>query len=479
MVKFVSVQATRLATRGCRFALFSLIFGVIFLPASGQEGGAAPVKEQTFLNALTAAYLNNPTLHAARAQLRATDETVSQALSNWRPEITITADKGYSDIENTLNSGTTRDQIRQPESVGINITQPLYRGGQTLAATREAENAVRSEGARLLATEQNVLLDAITAFMDVFRDEAVLKFNINNEQVLRQQLEASRIRFQAGEITLTDVHQAEARLAGATADHTRAEGNLEVSRAAYLSVIGEPAPGGLEVPDLSTDLPDDKASALKIAAKMNPTVISAEFDRDAARDNANEVSGELLPDISLTADLSRNFESLGEEGRLTTAEIKLNLSVPIFQQGVVFSRLREARQVAATRQFTIDQQRRQAVESATGAWEALHTARSQIKSFKVQIEANTVALKGVQEELRVGSRTVLDVLDAEQELLNARVSHVRARRDEAVSFYQLKAAMGQLTARDLNLPVKLYDPGEHYREVRDKWIGGRSTGDLK
>jgi len=457
----------------------SSVFFAGAVAAALSVGGDAPATAQSLTDALTAAYLNNPTLLARRARLRSTDEQVPQALANWRPEVSVNADAGYSDIENTLSTGTARDQIRQPAGLGLDISQPLFRGGRTLAATAQAENNVRAERARLLAAEQDVLLDAVTAFVDVFRDEAVLKLNINNELVLKRQLEATRDRFEVGEITRTDVHQAEARLARATADRIQSEGNLERSRAAYQNVVGEPSPNNPNASDIPTDIPESKAETIKVSAVKNPDVISAEFDRRAALDNVDEVWGELLPEVDLTAGLSREFEASGESGRTTTAEISLNLSVPIYQQGTVYSRLREARQDAAEEAFTIDQQRREVVEEATQAWESLQTARAQVDSFQTQIEANVVALEGVEREASVGSRTVLDVLDAEQELLDSRVSHVRAQRAEIVAIYELKAAVGQLTARDLGLPVTLYDPRDHYQEVRDKWFGGRSSGDTE
>jgi len=206
----------------------------------------APVQAQTLAEALIAAYSNNPTLAARRARLRATDEQVPQALSNWRPSVAITGDAGYERNRSTLRT-TDRTQNRNPATVGLSITQPLYRGGRTLAATEGAENAVRAERARLIDTEQDILLAAATAYLNVFRDEAVLALNINNEKVLKRQLEATKDRFEVGEITRTDVHQAEARLAGATADRIRAEANLENSRATYENVVGLPAPKNLEL----------------------------------------------------------------------------------------------------------------------------------------------------------------------------------------------------------------------------------------
>ncbi len=435
---------------------------------------ASPVDAQTLEDALTAAYLNNPTLLGQRARVRIIDEQVPQALSNWRPDVEITGSAGLEGITNTTS--TNRGQHREPKSVGLTLTQPIFRGGRTFAATREAEHAVRAERSRLVETEQNVLLSAATAFLNVFRDEAVLKLNVNNEQVLTRQLEATRDRFEVGEITRTDVHQAEARLAGARADRIEAEGILEESRAAYLNVVGLPAARNLKAPEPPSDLPDSHAKTVKAAAVDNPAVISAEFDRKALLDNVDEVRGELLPSLSFSTGVSRELQSAGQTGRIDSAEMTLNLTVPLYQQGEVYSRLREAKQEVAAQIQVIDQVRRNAVEDATKAWESLLTARARVKSFKAQNDANAVALEGVQREAEVGSRTVLDVLDAEQELLDSRVSHVGAQRDELLAVFELKAAMGLLTSEKIKLPVKAYDPAGHYRAVRDKWFG-EDSGD--
>ena len=428
---------------------------------------------QTIEDTLMIAYRNNPTLLGQRAKLRATDEGVPQALSDWRPSVEITGSAGLEGINNSIATGALgRGQHREPRSLGMTLTQSLYRGGRTLAATREAENTVHAERARLSETEQDVLLDAATAFMDVFRDEAVLKLNINNEQVLKRQFEATRDRFEVGEITRTDVHQAEARLAGAAADRIESEGNLEASRATYQNIVGMSAPRGLKAPARAYALPDDKATANMTAAVDNPVVVSAEFDRKALEDKVDEVRGELLPTLSVSTGVTRAFESSSQTGRLDTARLTLNLTVPLYQQGEVFSRLREAKQDVAEQVQIVDKARRDAIEEATRAWESLVTARARVNSFKAQIKANAVALEGVEREAQVGSRTVLDVLDAEQELLDSRVAHVRAQRDELVAVFELKEGMGQLTAREMRLPVEYYDPTGHYRGVRNKWFGG-------
>ena len=465
----------QVAVAKIRLAFLGISAGIVL----GMLPNGQSVQAESLAKALAAAYLNNPSLLAARAGVRATDEGVPLAIANWRPDVSFSADLGISQIENTRNTGSNIDQTRHPKGFGVTVSQSLYRGGRTLAATKEAENRIRADRARLMSTEQTVLSDAVTAFMNVFRDQAVLKLNENNEQVLKRQLEATRDRFEVGEITRTDVHQAEARLARAVADRIQSEGNLKVSRATYENVIGEAAPGELRLPQLPVHLPENKTEALKVAATKNPEVIGAEFDRRAALDSADGVSGELLPELELAGNWTRDYQSAAECCQSTTQSLTVNLTVPIYQQGAVYSRLRKARQDAAESTLLIDQQRRDAVEAATAAWESLITARARVRAFDAQIDANVVALEGVEREAAVGSRTVLDVLDAEQELLDSRVSHVRAQREEVVATYNLLSSVGRMTARDLNLPVTLYDPREHSKEVRGKWIGGTSQGGAK
>lgn len=438
--------------------------------------GAYSANAQSIEDAMAKAYINNPTLLSARAGLRSTDEGVPQALANWRPSVEITSSVG-AEVQRGNTSQDNRSQSRRPKDLGISLTQPLFRGGRTLAATSGAENDVRAARASVLDSEQSILLQAATAYLNVFRDEAVLELNRNNEEVLQRQLEATRDRFEVGEITRTDVHQAEARLARSVADRIQSEGDLETSRANYLNIVGEPAGTKAPLPNGEPEgIPADGEEAVRVAVVNNPGVIAAEFTRRASMDNVDEVWGELLPELNLTASSTRELETVSETSARTTHEVTLNLTIPIYQQGDVYSRLREARQSAAESTLEIDVERRDAAEQATQAFESLLTARAQVQAFETQIEANVVALEGVQREAAVGSRTVLDILDAEQELLDSRVSHVRSQRDQFVAVYELLSALGRLTAKDLGLTVDLYDPREHYDEVRDKWFGGKSTG---
>ncbi|MEQ8196253.1 MAG: TolC family outer membrane protein [Rhodospirillales bacterium] len=441
----------------------------------------SPVKAEDIKEALSKAYLNNPTLQAERAGVRATDEGVPQALSNWRPSITASGDLTRQDTFSSTRAGeasSAKEQIRTPRGVELEITQPLFRGFRTLAATRKAENTVRAARAKLLSVEQTVLQSAAARYMDVVRDQAVLALNINNEQVLRRQLEATQDRFQVGEVTRTDVSQSEARLAGANADRIQAEGDLETTRAAYKNVVGA-YPEKLISPsekDLGAKFPKSKAEAMELAKDNHPDVLEALYNDRSARDNVAEIRGELLPTVNLFGSSAYREENNGNLSRRAERVVGAELSVPLYQSGSVYSRIRAAKQQASQNRILIEQARRNVIEAASRAWDTLVTTRARVKSFESQVNANQIALDGVRRENQVGSRTVLDVLDAEQELLNSRVSLVRAKRDVIVAIFDLMAATGQLTAGDLNLKASPYDPTKHYEEVRGKWFGASSSG---
>ncbi|NVK18246.1 MAG: TolC family outer membrane protein [Methylocystaceae bacterium] len=435
------------------------------------------LKAETLEEALVKAYLNNPTLKSERASLRATDEGVSQALSNWRPDVSWSGSIYRSQNESNSRTGDDRTQTLTPMSSTFTVTQPLFRGFQTISATAEAEANVSAERWRLVDQEQSTFIDAVTAYSNVVRDIAVLELNRNNEAVLTRQLEATRDRFEVGELTRTDVSQAESRLANSTADRIQSEGDLEISRANYQNIIGD-LPVDLQVPSLPSDLPTSAEEAIERAQKNNPEFLASYFDEEAALENIDEVAGKLLPELNLEASQSTNFESSSKGSRSDEAKIGLKLTVPFYQKGSVYSQVREAKQTAAEKRMDMEQARRNAVEAAHSGWEGLVTAQARIQSYLAQIRAAEVALDGVQREAAVGSRTVLDVLDAEQELLDAKVSLVRAQRDELVAVFELKQAIGDLTAEKLGLDTGIYDPDVHYNEVRDAWVGTSSVGDV-
>ena len=427
-----------------------------------------PANSQTLAEALASAYSTNPGFLAQRADLKSVDEGVPAALGNWRPKVELSGD-----IEREFNRNNTRltegekDQIRSARNVQLLVTQPLFRGFRTVAEVNQAENNVLSKRAALIGAEQDLLLNAATKFLTVMENQAVLDLNVRNEEVLRRQLEATVDRFRVGEITRTDVSQAEARLAGTTAARLKSLGDLKISKAGYVNVIGE-APGKLITPKALSDLPKNLEEAKELAGKEHPDIISANLTSRTAQENVKVKRGELYPTLNMVGTLKRDWESVNNDSQVSTGEVRLDLTVPLYQKGTVISGLRKAKIDAGKSKIDLENTRRTVLENVENAWESLKSTRAQIKSFKAQILAAEIALEGVQREASVGSRTVLDVLDAEQELLDARVSLVGAQRDEVVASFQLKEATGQLTAKNLELPVTLFDPTSYYNKVRDK-----------
>lgn len=443
-------------------------------------GATAGSRAETLQDALIAAYLNNPTLAAQRAALRATDEGVATAIAGWRPTVRLTGTAGRSEVD----TQATRETVITPKSRNIELTQNFYQGGRTQSAIDQAEANVKAGRATLSTTEQTVLLAAVTAYMDVLRDEAVLELRRNNEQVLRRQLEATRDRFRVGEITRTDVAQAEARLERAVSDRVQADGNLTSSRATYKRVVGE-SPTKLEQPQALADLPGSQEEAVAVATAENPSVLSAVFTEDAAKYAIKTAEGTILPTLGFTATWSRTDDASQTSQTAArdrpafnqTNSFLFTLTVPLYQSGSEWSSIRSAKQTASQRRIQVDEAKRSTIETTTRAWEALTTQRAVIVSRSQQVKASELALEGVREEANVGSRTTLDVLDSEQELLDARVALVTAKRDEYVASFTLKSAIGRLTAQGLTLPVQHYDPTRNYKGVRDAWFGGKIEGE--
>ena len=433
---------------------------------------------QTLTQALAETYNNNPQLLAQRALLRATDEQVPQALSFWRPQVNFTGQVGMS--ANSLQTiptpaVTDRRHIQlRPNLVELQAIQPVYRGGRTEAQTRQAINTVEATRAQTLAVETSVFQSVAQAYLDVVRDQALLEVDRNNVEVLRKQLEATQDRFRVGEVTRTDVAQAESSLAQAQGTLVAQQGTLEISRAEYVRAVGNP-PGRLILPRDRPVLPATREEVLSLATNNNFNVISATFAELASRDNIDVVRGQLLPQISVIGTLSRSYEQATsfKGSLLNTAQITAQLTMPLYEGGAIYSQTRQAQQTVGQRRSQVDDARRAAVQTATQFWSTLQAARASISSFAAAVRAAQIALEGTQQEALVGTRTVLDVLIANQQLLTTQSQLVTAQHDAALAEFNLAAAVGRLIAPELNLPVKLYDMERHYNEVRNKWIGFR------
>ena len=455
-----------------RVALLSAIMGGIAMAP-----GLAVAQARTLQDALAAAYSNNPSLQAARAQLRAIDENVPTALAGWRPQVIVSGTAGSafgSQIQGATGREVTTQQGRNVVTGSATVTQPLYRGGRTTAATNRAENQVMTQRARLIASEEQLFADCIQAYVNVISTTQILALNTNNEQVLQRQLQATNDRFRVGEITRTDVAQAEAALAGATATRQTAEGTLQTSRATYQRLIGELPDKLIEPQPLK--LPTRTLEEAKaLAFGNNPTVIAALFQNSADKDNFDLQYGALMPTVSLQGTGSYTQNSTQKNVKTEGGQVVASLSVPIYQGGSEYAAIRAARQTEQQSRRLVDDARRTAVQQAISAWETYQAAKSTIDSTRTQIRSNQIALEGTQREAIVGSRTTLDVLNAEQTLLNSRTTLVQNLSSLVTASYQVTAAVGRLTARDLNLQVPLYDETAYYQAVRNRWVG---TGDF-
>jgi TolC family type I secretion outer membrane protein len=472
---FRNSRQSVIKTHRCRLANLGALAAVVL------SFSATAPQAQTLTQALAEAYNTNPQLLAQRALLRATDEQVPQALSFWRPQVTFTGQVGMATASLETKPGpaalvtrSVNHAITRPDALTFQATQPIYRGGRTEAQTRQAINTVESTRAQTLAVETAVFQAVAMAYLDVVRDQELVEVDRNNVEVLRKQLEATQDRFRVGEVTRTDVAQAESSLAQAQGTLVAQQGTLEVSRAEYVRAVGHP-PGRLILPRDRPALPATREEALGLAMNNNFNVISATFAELAARDNIDVVRGQLLPQISVVGTLSRTYDqSVTFKGDLlNSAQITAQLTMPLYEGGAIYSQTRQAEQTVGQRRSQVDDARRAAVQTATQFWATLEAGRASIASFSAAVRAAQIALAGVQQQALVGTSTTLDVLIQNQQLLTTQSQLVTAEHDTALAEFNLAASIGRLIAPELRLPVKLYDMERHYKEVRDKWIGFR------
>jgi outer membrane protein len=420
-----------------------------------------------FEDALVSAYKTNPNIKAQIENVNIADEQVAQAVSGWRPSVTGNYSRGRQRNSFAGADFNYSDSITK----SVRVSQPIFSGGETIANTKSAKKNVKAAREDLKNTEQNILLQAVTTYMDVVRDESVLELSRSNQQVLQKQLEASKSRFAVGEVTRTDVAQSEARLARASTDLTQAKGALEVSRATFERVIGF-KPMKLEKPKNFPTLPTSLDDALKTALLNNPAYNASQQREKAAEYEVYAQKAALLPEVSLTGSMQRQ-EGAGTRGEndYDSDNVLLNVSVPLYQSGAEYSRVRQAKLNVNQRKMDSINKHDATQEAVTKAWEDLTAQTAAIESNKAGIKAAEVALNGVKQEQLYGSRTVLDVLDAEQELFSARVNLEKTEHDRTVAVFSLLSAVGKLTANDLKLKTEIHDVTEHYNDVKYKMVG--------
>jgi outer membrane protein len=464
----VSSRATSaLPRRGAARIVAILAASVwVALATSGTRG-------ETIGGALAKAYLGNPDINQQRAAVRASDENIPKANSGYLPTVTAEADDSFQQM-NSLTPGMPYSAVpSHPRGYGLTITQNIWNGNRTINSIRQAESGVLGAREQLRFTEQNVLLDAVTHYMDVLRDIAILDLDRNNNDVLREQLRETRNRFKFGDVTQTDVAQAEASLAGAHATALTAQSTLQASIARYRQTIGEDPKTLAPVQPVSKPLPKTLAQAVSISLVEHPAIVAMLHGVDAAELNVKITEGQLYPTVGLTGQLSKRYDLTDYPvgSQTLTGSLVGQVTIPIYEGGAVYAATRQAKEQLGQQELQADLQRDRVRADVVAAWGANQNSAGILRAAKSQVAAAEVALAGVRNEAEVGQRTTLDVLNAQQALLNARVQLVTAEHDQVVNSYTLLSSVGRLSVSTLGLGVAEYDPRTHFDQVKNKWIG--------
>ena len=450
----------------------SLVAGLFILTL----GFGSSASAESLNSSLSRAYVNNPQLNAQRAATRASDENVPLANAGYLPKASATGSLGFSHSDSAgasnFGSGST-DTV--PRGVGLSVSQTLFDGYRTPNSIRQAESNVYGSRETLRNIEQSVLQSAAQSYMDVLRDTAVLDLRSSNIKVLEEQLRQTQDRFKVGEVTRTDVAQAEAGLAGSRADFYTAQSNLQNSIASFRQVVGV-QPTRLEAArPVERGLPPNLATAINISQVEHPSVQASLHQVDAASLQVKVAEGALYPTLSVNGSVEKQYDAQSIPGSdVFVGTVSGNLTVPIYQGGAEYATIRQAKENLGQARLLADYQRENVRAAVISAWGLLESSRATVQSDQASVNASEIALNGVREEARVGQRTTLDVLNAQQTLLNARVALVGAQRDRVVASYAILATIGRLSISTLGLSVKEYTPVVHFNQVKDKWIGLRT-----
>lgn len=456
----------------------ALAAGLILL-----AGLPAARAEETLIDALSLAYLQNPALQAERAKLRALDEQASEALAEMRPTVSLTSSAGLqlpgspSSSTSSSTSSSSSSSTNNTRSIGTTVTQPIYKGGQIEAKLNGAQNRILAERAVLMSTEQATLLAAATAYMDVLRDRINLEIVSGYQSTLIQWLGIEKRRLTVGSNTRTDVSQAEARLAEAIADRLQAEATLASSASTYVRVIGKD-PGKLVSPKVTIELPTNIDDTIDAARTNNPNVISARYLESSARNDVESLDGHLLPEVDAVGNLSRTWYGISAPVKVDGATVVLSMTLPI-DNGTISAQARGARQTVSQMMLQIEDAQRQAADTAVKNWNALMAVQTQIRFREAAIQSIGDMLGGMRTEVNIGARSLTDLLNSEQEALTARQALAGAKHDQVILSFTLLSAIGRLTAQNLKLPIKYYDYNEHYQQVYGKLWGVSLAKDPK
>ncbi|MDX2275418.1 MAG: TolC family outer membrane protein [Hyphomonadaceae bacterium] len=433
---------------------------------------------ETLPDALAAAYRNNPTLEAARLSAASADENTAQARAAYLPSVDVTASTGVRESSTETAGAGTTTQNTEPRTASVIAQQALYTGGFRGAQSAAARASVARSRENLRAVEQDVMLAAISAYVDVLRDQEFVRIRTADVTLLERQLEEARARFDVGDVTLTDVSQAEARLAGSRSGLSQAQSALEGSRARYVQIVGE-APGELVLPPPPPALPASLDEAVERALDSNPDIRDARANERLASAQVGIERSALLPQLTAVARWDESEDSNGPDVRGDSASAVAQLTIPLFEGGFARSRVRQSRIEEQRAASLTEQAERAVVSQLTAAWNDYLAAERVVFSSQEQVRANELAFEGVQEERSVGLRTSLDVLNAQQELLNAQLAVASAQRDAYVATHAVLQAIGLLDAGALGVNVPLYDPDQHARAVGHTILSTQPALDIR
>jgi outer membrane protein len=435
-----------------------------------------PCGAATLQDALVKTYQTNPQLNAERARQRGTDENVPQALSGYRPQLIASLSSGLQAVRNILPDNTVQSTTLKPWTIGLTVTQVLFNGYKTANNVRVAEFQVRSGREALRNIEQGVFLDAVTAYMNVMANYALYEAQRTNVQVLREIQATTKRRLDAGDVTPTDTAQAESRLSRGLADLNAAEVALAISKEIYAQVVGE-APTQLTATSAVDRLiPLTQVASIEAAGHEHPAVLGAGYDVDVAQTSIKLAEGSLLPQVSVQGSVSRQVEndptlSVRKEDQ---ASVVGQINVPIYDGGMAASQTRQAKEVTSQSRLVLEQVRNQTRTAVVSAWVSNEGTKIALRAAESEVKSAEIALQGVRREAQGGQRTTIDVLNAQQDLTNARTRQITAQRDRVIASYTLLSAVGRLDVHTLNLNTPDYSPEVHYHQVRDAWHGLRT-----
>jgi outer membrane protein len=452
------------------------LFAVLLVSASMLS--PLPASAETILGALSKAYQNNSSLNSARAGVRVTDEGVALAKSGYRPTVNGSASIDYSNTRR--GAGSTQ---LTTGNFGVQINQTLFDGFQTKNNVAAAEAQVEASNESLRNTEQNILFNAASAYMDVIRDRQIAALTEQNLNFLTEQVRAARSRLEVGEGTRTDVAQAEASRSEALARLSAARAQALASAATYRQIVGDD-PGKLKgASPLAKLLPRSLDSAIAMAASEHPAILATEHLVDAAAFSVKSAEGAMLPGVTASAGISRDYRNTdglgsgtGTDGYSTSASVGATLTIPIYTGGRADAQVRQRKESLGQARIEVDVSRDQVRQAVTSAWTQYTAAQESVDANRALISAAQLALNGVIEERNVGQRTTLDVLNAQNDVITARINLASAEHDVVVASYGILLGVGHLSVERLGLQVAKYHPEEHYKAVKDKW-GGLRTPD--